>query len=381
MRQVLHAREMQRKHVMELLGPLSLGAARAGPNLDRTGLLQRRLPKQLGLLSYDSNIVRDWSWDNAENDCLFECVRQVLSNRKNFTAGRILTIGAGACRLSYDVHRHYAAELSVAIDVHPLLLMLASRVIHGETVPFYEFPIAPLNKASFAILRECAAPEPIELGADSGFFFVLGDGLNAPFKPGSFDTVLTPWLIDIVPDELSECVRAANRLLGIGGIWINTGSLAFFHRNEAWRYSQEEVLDIVKANGFEILDVQRSAVPYLQSPASGYGRIERVLSFSARKLADAQAPATRPALPEWLLESGGSVPDLDEFAVASASHWLQAQVLAAVNGHRTIDQIAFLLAKQHGFQRSEAAAAVRRILLDLYETSVTLRVNPHSALE
>jgi hypothetical protein len=279
------------------------------------------------------------------------------------------------------VHRHYAAELSVAIDVHPLLLMLASRVIHGETVPFYEFPIAPLNKASFAILRECAAPEPIELGADSGFFFVLGDGLNAPFKPGSFDTVLTPWLIDIVPDELSECVRAVNRLLGIGGIWINTGSLAFFHRNEAWRYSQEEVLDIVKANGFEILDVQRSAVPYLQSPASGYGRIERVLSFSARKLADAQARATRPALPEWLLESGGSVPDLDEFAVASASHWLQAQVLAAVNGHRTIDQIAFLLAKQHGFQRSEAAAAVRRILLDLYETSVTQRVNPHSALE
>ena len=125
------AREAQRKQIFELLAPLSLSARRTDPNLDRSGSLHSKLPRQQGLTSYYSNVFRDWSWNNGENDKLFECVGCVLQNETPFAPGRMLTLGAGAGRLSYDLHRHYRPEASVALDINPLLVFLASRIIGG----------------------------------------------------------------------------------------------------------------------------------------------------------------------------------------------------------------------------------------------------------
>jgi uncharacterized protein YbaR (Trm112 family) len=366
---LIDARETQRKQVMELLAPLKLGAPRTHPNLDRAGALHGKLPKQQGLVSYYANIFRDWSWDNSENDSLLETVRRVLRSQGNFRAGKLVTLGAGACRLSYDLHREYCPDLSVAVDINPLLIFLASRVIYGETVAFHEFPVAPLNKASFAVPRNCVAPQPLTTDGSTHFSFVLADAMDNPFKPGSFDTALTPWLIDIIPQSFSECARAVNQVLKTGGTWLNTGSLAFFHRNEAWCYSQEEVLKLLEAGGFEVLASERSTIPYLQSPASAHGRIERAFSFSARKVADSAPPQRNQYLPKWLVESGEPIPDLDEFVVAAANHLLKAQILAAIDGRRSTDEIALLVAKRYGLQISEARGAIQRILADLCEAS------------
>ena len=379
---LFEAREAQRKQIFELLAPLSLSARRTDPSLDRAGSLHSKLPKQQGLTSYYSNVFRDWSWDNGENDKLFECVGCVLQRESEFTPGKMLTLGAGAGRLSYDLHRHYSPVLSVALDINPLLVFLASRVIGGARVALHEFPIAPLNKASFAVLRECAAPEPLAAELAGGSFsFVLGDALGPPFKAGSFDTVVTPWLLDIVPQSPAECARAVNRQLKVGGMWINTGSLAFFHRNEAWCLSEEELLEVVAACGYTILESERRRIPYLQSPASAHGRVETVLSFRARKTAEAVGAKTTPHLPAWFLEADRCIPDFDEFVVASADHLLKAQILAAIDGRRTIEEIALLVAKRYGLQKSEAKGAVQRILLDLYESSVARKTDPENGLE
>jgi SAM-dependent methyltransferase len=364
--QLAQAREAQRKQVVDMLAPLKLGAARAEPILDRAGALHGKLPKRQGLASHYDHLFRDWSWENGENESLEECVRRVLHKRPLFKAGKMLTLGAGAGRLSYDMHRRYTPELSVALDWNPLLTFVASRVIHGDSVALPEFPVAPLDKASFAVARTCAAP--VALPADGPrFAFVLADALDAPFKPGSFDTVVTPWLVDVVPQSFTDCVRTANRLLKKGGTWVNTGSLAFFHRDAAWCHSQEEVVEIVAANGFDVVATEREAVPYLQSPASGHGRIERVFSLMAVKTADAEPPERAEYLPPWLLDAQRSVPDLDEFAVGSAQRLLQAQILAAVDGRRSIEEIAQLVAKRYQLQPAEAHGAVRRVLLELYE--------------
>jgi hypothetical protein len=259
--------------------------------------------------------------------------------------------------------------LSIAIDLHPLLVLFASRVVQGHRVPFYEFPIAPLDRASFAVPWNCAAPEALTGDALASFCLVLGDATQPPLKQGSFDTVLTPWYIDIVAQDLADCVRTVNRLLRPGGVWLNTGSLAFLHRNEAWCYSQEEVMELLIANGFEIVASERAAVPYLQSPSSAHGRVERVFSFSARKVSVAAVPRPTAYLPPWACEPGRPVPDLDEFVVASAQFLLKAQVLGAIDGKRTLEEIATLVAKRYGLQRSEARGAVERILLEIFDTT------------
>ncbi|HZF30232.1 MAG TPA: methyltransferase domain-containing protein [Gammaproteobacteria bacterium] len=366
-RRVLDARVAQKRQVLELLAPLSLGAPRAGPLSDRSGALHAALPRQQGLTSYYSNVFRDWSWGNGENEALLQCVERVASRVPQFKAGKLLTLGAGAGRLSYDVHRAYRPELSVALDLNPLLVLLASRVVCGEKLAFHELPIAPLDQASFAVARSLSCPEPLSAG--DNFVLVLGDALHAPFRPASFDTVLTPWLVDIVPQSFAECAAAVSRLLAPGGIWVNTGSLAFFHRNEAWCHSEEEALELVAAHGFEILASERVTVPYLQSPASAHGRVERVLSFSARKIASCPRSAETPYLPPWLLESERPIPDLDELVVASATHLLKATVLAAIDGRRSIDDIASLIAKRYGLQKSEAKGAVERILIEIHDAA------------
>jgi SAM-dependent methyltransferase/uncharacterized protein YbaR (Trm112 family) len=378
--QLVHAREAQRRHIVDLLGPLRLGAARAEPVLDRAGALHRKLPRRAGLTSYYDNLFRDWSWENGENESLAECVRRVLHHRPAFKAGKILTLGAGAGRLSYDLHHRYSPEQSVALDWNPLLTFVASRVIHGEKVALHEFPVAPLDKASFAVARVCAAPQPLP-ASDGRFAFVLADAFDAPFKPGSFDTVLTPWLVDVVPQSFVDVVRTVNRLLKNRGTWVNTGSLAFFHRDATWCHSQEEAVEIVAANGFDVVATEREAVPYLQSPASSHGRIERVFTLMAVKTADAEPPERAEYLPPWLLDTARPVPDLDEFVVASAHRLLQAQILAAVDGRRGIDEIAQLVAKRYQLQAAEAEGAVRRVLLELYESALSEKSNGLDALE
>jgi N2227-like protein len=377
---LLAAREAQRKEIVDLLVPLSLGAVRAAPSLDRAGVLHDRLPQRDSLVGEYDFLLRDWAWESVENDSRVECVREVLPERKAFKAGKLLTLGAGACRLAYDLHLRYAPELSVALDVNPLPLLLAARVLNRETITLHEFPVAPLSQSLAAIPRLCAAPAPL---ADDGtpFVLVLADALHAPFKPGSFDTVLTPWLLDVVPQSFTDWARTVNRLLAKGGTWINTGPLAFRHPNEAWCFSEEEVLELVAANGFVIGASERKKVPCLQSPASGRGLIERALTFSATKIADSAASERVERYPDWLVDITRAVPDLDELVVASTQHLLQAQILAAIDGKRSIVEIAQFVAKRYGLQKSEAEGAVRRLLREIYDSTVAAKESSTTALQ
>ena len=365
---LLHAHEQYRNQVTEILAPLGL----EGINwpADAANLLQSKLPKNQGLSSYTSNIFRDWAWNNGENEALIDAVDEVLGANQQDSMGSLLTLGAGACRLPYDMHRRYSPNLSVILDFNPLLLQIASQVIQGENVSLYEFPVAPLNEASYAVLQECQAPVPLD---DTNFHYVLADALNPPFGKGSFDTIVTPWLIDIIPQNLRAFVPRINRILTQGGVWVNTGSLAFFHRDETWCYSEEEVLEIVAENGFEIVAAERRTVPYLQSPHSAHGRTENILSFSAKKVRDVDLPAAYSYLPNWILDPSKPIPSSTESAVSSSNHMLMAQVLTAIDGKRTINQIGRMVARQYGLGTRESIHAVRRILVDAWEDSDIVR--------
>ncbi|MGI9302382.1 MAG: class I SAM-dependent methyltransferase [Gammaproteobacteria bacterium] len=364
LRRLLQARQQQRDTLVELLAPLQLDA-RSFEDTDAANMLRSKIPKQQGLVSYYTNIFRDWAWDNGENEAALEAVDGVLAPAlaNGDGPGKTLTLGGGACRLPYDIHRRYAPALSVALDFNPLLLLVAAEMIRGRQLKVHEFPVAPLDQESFVTLRSCRAPEAL---GDS-FHLLLADAMNPPFASGSFDTVVTPWLIDIIPQNLRDFIPRVNRVLKKGGLWVNTGSLAFFHRDDAWCYSQDEVLELVEKNGFEVVSVERRKLPYLQSPSSGHGRVESVLSFSATKRRDTAAPPRFESLPEWILDAGMPVPDLAELAFASGQYLLQAQALSAVDGKRSIAEIAASFAGTYGLGVAEAEHAVKRIFTEAFE--------------
>lgn len=328
------------------------------------------LSKNQGVDSYINNIFRDWSWENGENEELIQTLEEVCPNQE-FTAGRVLTLGAGAGRCSYDFHQKYQADYSLLLDINPLLLTLANKIISGKTVPLYEFPIAPISSESYATLHQCERPSDEGYALTQDFDYLLADVGNIPLKENTFDTVLTPWLIDIIPMDLREFIPHVNRLLKTGGTWLNTGSLAFFHKEVAWNYSQEEVIGLLKKYGFEVTATSRTQVNYMQSPHSAHGRVEQVFSFCAKKKFDCVTAKPHKYLPEWITNTTLPIPQLDEMVAVSSKFLLQAQVLSAVDGSRSITDIGVLLAKQYGMSEKNACAAVRKILSDNYKEYIS----------
>lgn len=361
------SRRQHREQVEGILAVLQLDRDDLVPAVTQS--LQDRLPRNQGLASYADNVFRDWAWNNGESDALLYAAQEVLSADHRDSIGRVLTLGAGACRLSYDLHRACSPKLSVALDHNPLLLLIGSRVIHGNVVPLYEFPLAPIDDGISGVLQQCSAPAPLRGNEKKSFEFVLGDASRPPFLPGSFDTVVTPWIIDIIPQDLPDFLPEINRLLPMDGIWLNTGSLAFLHEDPQRRYTEVEVFEIAEQSGFEIVAVDRRTVSYLQSPHSAHGRTERITSFIARKTADVECRPWAGALPIWLTDITRPVPGSDELVVESSSYLLAAQVLAAVDGKRSIHSIAAMVAREYSLTLEECTLAVTRILADAFDGS------------
>jgi len=359
-KKLLNAKQEVVIEVNNLLKPLALNDTEDHLS-NPLNVLHSKTPKNQGLDSYYNNIFRDWCWQNAENKQLLEVIDKILVEKS--ALGKILTIGAGAGRLSYDIHRKYTPEFSVLMDINPLLLFSACHAIQGNSFKLTEFPIAPLNKDCFAVQQTCLAPKAVE----NNILYLLADGMNPPIKSNSMNTIITPWLLDIIPQNLRDYIPRLNNCLEMGGTWINTGSLAFFHKQPSWCYSEEELFELIEKSGFKILSSERETIQYLKSPHSAHGRTETVLSFQAKKVKEVVVPPAYEYLPEWIKNISLNIPKQYEQELISSKHLLQAQVLAVIDGEKSIEQIGKLIAKQYKLEQREAIHAVRQIMIEYFE--------------
>jgi ubiquinone/menaquinone biosynthesis C-methylase UbiE/uncharacterized protein YbaR (Trm112 family) len=317
-----------------------------------------RLPLSQDLHSYYANLHRDWCWGTEENAASHAEVAQALDGRGE----RLLVLGAGAGRLAYDLHQQSARALTVALDINPLLLLVADRMFKGGRVELIEFPIAPLSAEQVAVRRALTAPGP----ARPGLELVFADAWRAPFAAQSFDAVVTPWLIDIVDLDFESVALAVNRLLAPGGRWVNFGSLAFPWRRPSLRYGPAEVRDIVNESGFEV-GLQRDAtLPYMRSPASRHGRLETVAIFAADKRRRGPREPAEAGPPPWLRDSSLPVPRTEPLALAADASRIQAVLLSLVDGQRSVNELARIVAEQGLLPAVQAKSAVVGLLERLH---------------
>jgi uncharacterized protein YbaR (Trm112 family) len=355
------ALETHLKSLQDLLEPLEV--ASLSGSYQTYLALRTRLPVDQGLNTYYANIHRDWSWGEEENRASLEQIESVLQDRADL--GNVLVLGAGGGRLAYDIHQQLDCVSTVAMDFNPLLVLVAATVTSGTALELYEFPIAPFGREDDAVLRELAAPEPVR----DGFHLLLGDALRPPFPPRSFDTVVTPWLIDIISEDLPALAGRINHLLADNGRWLNFGSLAFAGPARARRYSTDETAAIIAAAGFDDPFISEATIPYMCSPASRHGRRERVLSFSATKQKNAPKPARYRALPEWIVTGKEPVPLSQSFRTQAMSTQIYAFIMSLIDGKRTISDMAHILEQQKLMTREEAEPAIRSFLTKMYDDS------------
>jgi uncharacterized protein YbaR (Trm112 family) len=353
--------DYHRRALQKLLQPVDVQSLQG--NYESYLALRTRLPADQGLNTYYANIHRDWAWGDKENKASLKQIESVL--HENSDLGNVLVLGAGAGRLAYDIHMRFDCAATVAMDFNPLLMLIASKVAFGERLKMYEFPIAPLALEDDAVLRTLSAPEVVQ----DGFHLVLGDALRPPFPVGSFDTVVTPWLIDIITEDLSLFAARINALLRKDGRWVNFGSLAFHGPGRAGRYSPEETKAIVGENGFSAPYVSQARIPYMCSPASRHGRQEKVFSFSAYKERDAKKAERHKALPDWLVTGKDPVPLSPSFRTQAMTTQIYSFIMALIDGKRSIKDMAVILEKQNLMTREEAEPAIRSFLTKMYDDS------------
>ena len=358
---VARANEDQIRRLQVLLAPLGLEQASMTEATHRG--IGTRLPTEQGLTNYYVNLHRDWAWGDEENRATLEELRALLGDLKGL--GNTLVQGAGAGRLAYDLHGAGDSALTVATDFNPLLLFAARELFSGRAVELYEYPIAPRRTEDHAVLRRLAAPAP----AREGLMLVAADALQPPFADGVFDTVVTPWFIDIIGEPFTRVAARINLLLKPGGRWINFGSLAFARAAHAERVTLEEVIELMPRLGFGDVRTREGSMPYMRSPASRHARIENTVSWVANKVATLVDTPRARVLPEWLLLPDKPVPRTPALEMQAISSRVHAFLLALINGERSQRDMARVLVEQRLMSADEAAHAVRMFLARLHEES------------
>lgn len=350
----------------ELLRPLALHHSQAG--IATHLALQTRLPADQGLTTYYANIHRDWAWGDDENQQSLELISEALLGSQEDGAAppaSVVILGSGAGRLAYDLHQLLPFEVTVAMDFNPLLALVAARATSGTGTQLWEFPIAPRSIGDHALLQTLVAPAPVR----PGFHLLIGDVLRPPLLAESVDLIITPWVVDILPEDFRVFAARVNGLLKPGGRWISYGSLAFSHPEAAARYSLEEVLAIVMDSGFAEPGAWEHEIPYMCSPASRHGRRELVVSIAATKEQPVSRPARHRALPDWLVSGTQPVPLLPDFQLQAMTTRIYSFIMELIDGRRSVSDIAKLLAEQRLMTRDEAEPAVRTFLTRMYEDS------------
>lgn len=360
LRQLVAGYETQIGATRELLSSLALG-----PDADLTTYLalKTRLPPQADLFSYEANVFRDWCWGEAENSLSLNAIVDILDGVR---PRRILTLGSGAGRLSYDLHQLLNPELSVAVDMNPLLATVAQRLSAGETVDLVEFPRAPVNGTSVALPRTLSAPEK----ANAGFEVVLADAMRAPFQPGSFDLIVTPWLLDIIDAPPAEFIQRLNPLLRTKGLWIHHGSLAFTHADPGQCPDLEELQELNRKCGFGEQKSSEIIAPYLDSPVSRHARRETLVTLRAAKITDCGELPRYQALPDWLAKGRQPIPLLPAFQTQAMTTRIHAFIMTLVDGKRSLQEIAKVLEEQQLMPKEDAEVAIRGFLIKMFEEAV-----------
>ena len=360
--------------VLSLVEPLLTAGAPEGGDRPAAG----EVPATLEYLPY---LHRDWGSPpdpDGENERALATIEGVLEGR---SLGRTLVLGAGACRLAYDLHRRHPAAEIVVIDLDPVLFCVAHAVTRGESVSIREanWEICEVEHSS----REWVLTAPDGPVDHDRFHFVMADGVDPPFAPGMADTVVTPWFIDQGPEDVRDFISTLQRLLKPGGLWLNLGPLRYEPEVPiTLRFAREELFDLVARSGFRLNRWQTDSAPYLVSKLNGRGKMEWVLAFSATKLEtpsdgrspedsgspeDSSSPEDGP--PHWLIFPHLPIPTFPGQSLFWSETPLFQMVVSVIDGRRTLDDIARLVAERaprSELTKSQMRVAVRQCLAEVH---------------
>lgn len=297
---------------------------------------------------YFDLIFRDWGWDTIgspsnENKTAFERTASLIEKLET-RPKRVLVLGAGAGRLSWDLHTHLNPEFTLAVDSNPLLLAIADELIKKRNpLNFGEFKLFPQIHFPAATTKSIAIPENTTDIAHN--WFLLGANVwNLPLQKASFDLIITPWFIDVNGGDVRDLIGLIQGLLTPDGCWLNTGPLLFTrHLPLQLKYSQTEIKEFLAMSGLSLIDERIDQAPYLVSPMEARFREEQVWSFLANQ---SRIEKSQPSgvIANWLVMHHLPIPIANY--QASQPHPLIEAIIQMIDGSHSINTICRIIGPQ-----------------------------------
>lgn len=328
----------------------------------RAELPKDRIPSPQHFGSYFDTIFRDWAWGEEEVVATTELVRSQLPESLN--AARVLVIGGGAGRLACEMTRFSGVSEVVQLDINPLLTRIGAELSRGADVTLTELPLFPRGVDHVAVPHRLQPP----LELPSPPCFLLGDAFSPPFEVQSFDVLVTPWFIDIVPEDFRSLSRRFNQLLVPGGSWLSFGPLSFESQPVAQRYTPEEIAESLEAAGMRVDSQALVRVAYQHSPHGMPKRSEDILSFQATKIASADTPEDFHFYPPWMLDASRPVPAFGDWQRMHHEKVFDVQILALIDGRASIQDIVKRLSHDFGIPVDQCGAVVNRFFQRFIES-------------
>lgn len=294
------------------------------------------------LNEYFDLILRDWGWDSVANPSAENsaAINRIMSLIDTFPTKpkRVLVLGAGAGRLSWDLHSTLKPEYTVALDSNPVLLIVADQLIRQQkALTFGEFKLFPQINLPASQLRTLEPPADPE-NLRSRWFGLCTDVWQIPLKFESFDLIVTPWFIDVNGGDLRDLIGIISQSLEKGGHWLNSGPLLFTrHLPLQLKYTAAEIKEFIALSGFTLTAEKVETAGHLLSPMEVRYREEQLWTFSATKNSLANAPAVAGVSEAWLVMHHLAIPKAGYSS--EDEHPLIDLILSLVDGKRSINDI------------------------------------------
>lgn len=344
------------KVLAKILAPLASISTTPSPQ----EAFYERIPKQLAVMAYHRNVFRDWAWGASEIEAQVNVITRHTTSCKN-----LLVLGAGTCGLALRLHEALAAEKTVAVDMHPVLFLITRRLMTHRSSVLYEFPHVPLSMEFAAVKHKLKL-----IHRPDTFLMLIADAQDLPIENGHFDTIVTPWLIDVIPQNISDFARKISSYLPKNGVWVNLGLLAYERNRLGEQLSPQEIHELLRELGFKVEEMGLKEIPYLQSPYEAFRRTDRVLHFRAVKVKEAKEPKRFQYLPEWLSDWSKPVPKLPEMQSLQSKSQVYLQVLSMIDGKKTVTDLASAFSEGKGLTSSQAEDVVAGFLTNVFENFI-----------
>lgn len=345
------------EQVFSLLEPFAFAHSEAGGPIPRD-----RIPTQQHVSSYLETAFRDWVWGETEIEAAFEPIAAQLPAAGD--AARVLVLGGGAGRFAFELARRCPGASVLQLDLNPLLTRIAALVSGGESVTLTERPRFPQGVEHVAVDQVLRAPED---GMPERLAFVVGDAFAPPVETASFDWLLTPWFVDIVPEAFTPLVARLGSLLAPGGRWISFGPTSFEAQGPANRVTPDEMCEILEAAGFEIEIAGLDRVDYLHSPHGMQRRGEEVFVFSASKADATPAPGDYDYYPSWMTDGRVAIPLDPRFETMRAEKTFDVEILKCIDGRTGIEDLVVILSSRYGLEPDRCRNTINRFFARFFE--------------